>query len=215
MRFKLIYICFFLFVSLSAQDKKHTPYWNHKVDMYSILPNTENEIIFLGDSITDRCEWFELFSNPFVKNRGLSGDETTGVIDRLDEVLESKPGKIFLMIGVNDLRHGVEFTKIVENYKTIIEKIQNESPNTVLYLQSVLPVNNKIRDNKTTNKNIIKLNAEIENLAHRYKLTYINLFSLMEDDSRNLKTELSEDGLHINGKGYLIWKEAIQKYVNE
>lgn len=97
---KIIFIL--IIVSASFTYAQHSAYWNQKASMYSILPNESNEIIFLGDSITDRCEWFELLSNPNVKNRGLSGDKTSGVLDRLSEITESKPFKVFIMIGVND-----------------------------------------------------------------------------------------------------------------
>jgi len=55
---------------------------------------------FLGNSITDYCDWYELFGKLNIKNREIGGD---GVIDRLDEVTSSKPKQIFLMIGINDL----------------------------------------------------------------------------------------------------------------
>lgn len=92
------------------------------------MSNTKGEIIFLGDSITERCEWTELFLNTFLRNRGLSGDKTEGVINRLTEVTESKPDKIFIMIGVNDLRHNVSIEEIIENYKSILLKIKLDSP---------------------------------------------------------------------------------------
>ena len=67
------------------------------------MPDTPNEIIMLGNSITDGCEWSELFQNSNIKNRGISGDITEGVLYRLDEVTRSKPAKVFLLIGINDL----------------------------------------------------------------------------------------------------------------
>ena len=46
------------------------------------LPVTSKDIIFLGNSITNGCEWAELFQNKNVKNRGISGDICMGVYDR-------------------------------------------------------------------------------------------------------------------------------------
>ena len=140
-RVKMIFL--HLIISTTFVYSQNTPYWNQKVDMYSVLPNPNDEIIFLGDSITDRCEWFELFSNSLIHNRGLSGDKTSGVLDRLSEITESKPDKIFVMIGVNDLRHNVKIDSILVNYNKIVKTINSESPSTQIILQSVLPVNNK------------------------------------------------------------------------
>ncbi|HRN58259.1 MAG TPA: sialate O-acetylesterase, partial [Agriterribacter sp.] len=67
------------------------------------LPQTKNDILFVGNSITDGNEWNELFDNSKMKNRGISGDISAGVIHRIDEIANRKPGKVFLMIGVNDL----------------------------------------------------------------------------------------------------------------
>ncbi|MEO8399616.1 MAG: GDSL-type esterase/lipase family protein [Ignavibacteriaceae bacterium] len=148
-----------------------------------------------------------------IKNRGLSGDETAGVLDRLDEVLESKPKQIFLMIGVNDLRHGIPTETIIKNYKEIVKKIIKVSPSTELIIQSVLPVNNKIKDAKTNNETVIRLNNEIKKISNKNNLLYVDLFKRLIDQEGNLRKEYSSDGLHINGEAYLIWKEAIKGYV--
>jgi lysophospholipase L1-like esterase len=61
-------------------------------------------IVFLGDSITDFFRVNEFFPGVYVINRGISGDTTDGVLNRLAEsVYELSPSKIFLMIGTNDL----------------------------------------------------------------------------------------------------------------
>ncbi|MCP5063386.1 MAG: hypothetical protein GY936_13115 [Ignavibacteriae bacterium] len=182
--------------------------------MYLVLPNEENEIIFLGDSITDRCEWFELFSYPLVRNRGLSGDKTSGVLDRLTEITESKPDKVFIMIGVNDLRHNIDADSIVSNYIRIIETIISDSPDTKIIFQSVLPVNSKIGKPKTTNQQVDSLNSSIQAIAKRHNIPYVDINSKLKDAEGRLDEKFSEDGLHINGAAYLVWKSVIEDYVN-
>ena len=203
-----------LFLLTTQVFAQHTAYWNNKVSMYKILPNIKGEIIFLGDSITDRCEWGELFLNAFIRNRGLSGDKTEGVIDRLTEVTESKPDKIFIMIGVNDLRHNVSIEEIIENYKRILLKIKLDSPQTKIYIQSILPVNELVGQPKTTSEEIAKLNAKIEILADQFDISYLNIFSSLVDDFGRLDKKYTEDGLHINGEGYSVWKTLIEYSVN-
>jgi len=203
-----------IIIFTSGTFAQHSAYWNQKASMYSVLPNEPNEIIFLGDSITDRCEWFELFSNPNVKNRGLSGDKTSGVLDRLSEVTESNPAKVLLMIGVNDLRHNVSDSSIVGNYHKIIEKIETDSPDTKIILQSVLPVNNDIGEPKTTNPKVNSLNNSIKELALSFKIPFLDINSNLLNEFGQLDAKYSEDGLHINGAAYLVWKSVIEDYVN-
>jgi lysophospholipase L1-like esterase len=130
----------------------------------------QKEIIFLGDSITAKCEWSKLFSNPFVRNLGISGDKTDGVLSRLSEVTKSKPTKVFIMIGVNDIRSKVSDSTIIKNYVHFFDKIKLESPNTKVYLQSILPVNNDIGASKTTNERVNKLNNLLKEIALRFKI---------------------------------------------
>ena len=101
---------------LSAEEKfaKDMEEWNkalkayyyHKKEHFETLPKSKKDIIFLGNSITDNCEWAELFNNPHIKNRGIGGDDTDGILERLSDITSGQPAKIFLMIGTNDLAYG-------------------------------------------------------------------------------------------------------------
>ncbi|MFZ0283244.1 MAG: sialate O-acetylesterase, partial [Bacteroidales bacterium] len=63
-------------VLTKADSARWGSYWWHSKDMFEKLPDTKNEIIFLGNSITDGAEWFEIFNDKRCKNRGISGDVT-------------------------------------------------------------------------------------------------------------------------------------------
>jgi lysophospholipase L1-like esterase len=101
----------------------------------------------------------------------------------------------------------------MNNYRKMVDKLSRETPNSRLYLQSVLPINNKIRNHRRTNEEIKALNAEIEMLAKDYGATYIDLFSLFINDQGLLRENLTTDGIHINGNGYQVWRNAIYDYV--
>ncbi len=203
--------------SLEKQKTKYYPYWHQKETHFRSLPNEADEIIFLGDSITDGCNWSEMFHDLRIKNRGISADITDGVLDRLDEVVESKPLKIFLMIGMNDLARGKAVDYIVRNIERILDTIQKDSPRTEIYLQSLLPVNPvyglaKNHTNKASE--IIAINAVLKKMAKDRKLTFVDLHSLLQTESNVLNPEYTNDGLHLTGKGYLVWKSAIEKYIH-
>lgn len=189
-------------------------YHERRKDHFETLPNDKDEIIFLGNSITDGGNWAEMFDNPAIKNRGISADKATDVLNRINEVCESKPRKIFLMIGTNDLGYGKTVEETFKVYEKILTEISIQSPATKLYLQSVLPVNPSKGEIKRKNTDIIELNKKIEAIATKFNATYIDLFTPLSE-SGVLNPAYTNDGLHLLGKGYLKWKTVLEKFVKE
>lgn len=201
------------FILLPTAAFPQGAYWKHKVDQFRMLPNPKGEICFLGDSITDGCNWTELTGNLKVTNRGISGDTTQGVLDRIDEVTAGKPAKIFLMIGTNDLAWGGKTVpETRDKIGEIIDTVKKQSPSTTIYLESILPVIDG-RVDKFMNKNIEQINPELEKLAAKKKVTWINLAPLFKEETGQLRKEFTEDGLHLNGKAYAVWYGEIRKYL--
>lgn len=204
------------FLQSSASKAKFmydTPYYWDKKSHFETLPQADADIIFLGDSLTDSCEWQELFRNVRLKNRGISGDTTNGVLNRLDEVIESKPRKIFIMIGINDLNQGVKVEDILNNYKIILKYFQDKTPQTEVFVQSILPLNNQKFPNNGANNKIIELNARLKDLAQEFSFHYIDLYSSFLDSNNQLDEQYTIDGIHLNGQGYLVWKGLIEQDV--
>ena len=193
-------------------DISNSTHYYTKRSFFESMPNDTNEIIFLGNSITEMCDWNELFQVTNIKNRGISGDIINGLIDRIDEAVSSKPKKIFLMIGTNDLGRGKSVSQIITDYEVLVKLILNKTPETELYLQSILPTKNQIT---RKNEDITEINKGIVEIAQKYSLTYINLYDLFKTKDNELNMDFSLDGLHLNGKGYLVWKDAIINYIRE
>ena len=201
----------------SDSDKRKLSYPAHyfgRKSIYESLPDEENEIIFLGDSITDDGPWSELFKDLKIKNRGLPGDRTDGVLDRLPEVLASSPKKIFLMIGYNDLSKGVKMETILLNYEEILQTIKAQSPATQIYIQSVLPVNDHFYKGRVRNQNVIELNRHLKKLSKKFNTHYLDLYADFKDADLQLRADFAgQDGLHLNGKAYLKWKTIVENQV--
>lgn len=193
-------------------EKNESNYYKTKKAIFEIMPNDTNEIIFLGNSITDYCDWYEFFGKSNIKNRGIGGDVINGVINRLDEVTSSKPEQIFLMIGINDLGRKRSVNQVLIDYERLIKLIIEKSPKTELYIQSVLPTDNRER---LQNVDIIEINKGLVKMTKKYNLTYINLFDLFKTETDELNSEFSFEGLHLNGQGYIVWKKAIEQYLNK
>ncbi len=218
-RLVIIFMVFAWVKTAQAQERKYSIYWERRASLFENLPTSKKDIIFLGNSITDGAEWAEIFDNPRVKNRGISGDITSGVLDRLDPIVKGKPAKLFLLIGINDVSRGISVDSIVGNIRLILERIELESPKTRIYLQSVLPVNDAFDNFKKHASRwamVPEINVELKKLASEKQLIYIDLFSHFTDDSgAKLNPDYTNDGLHLMGEGYLKWKELIESYVNK
>jgi lysophospholipase L1-like esterase len=182
-----------------------------KTSHLNTLPISEGKIIMLGNSITAECEWSELMQNSDILNRGVIGDGTGDILERLDPIVLAKPKKIFLLIGVNDLLFH-PLSKIQEFYEKIVSRIVIETPTTQLYLESILPIHNDLRRNGMKNEDIDTLNVFIAQLAKKYNLTYIDLNAKFKNTEGALRQEFSLDGIHLNGEGYLLFKSQLQPY---
>ena len=177
---------------------------------------TSKDIVMLGNSLTEGGgDWGKRLGKDNVINRGISGDEVMGVYDRLHQILPGKPAKLFLLIGVNDVSHDLSTDSIVYRIDHTLTRIQKESPDTKVYLQSLLPIDESFnRYKRLANKTyqIPEINARLEALAKEKKITFINLYPLFTEKGTNvLRKELTNDGLHLNDKGYQIWVDAIKK----
>jgi len=196
-----------------AETIMNGAYWKHKTSQFRTLPNPEGEICFLGDSITDGCEWRELIGDDRVTNRGIGGDTAWGLMARIDEVTEGQPAKIFLLIGTNDLAWGgKKVPEVRAQIAKVLDSIKRDSPKTVVYLQSVLPVvEGKV--GKFSNENIEPMNVELEKLAGEKGVNWLNIAPWFKDDSGQLKAAYTEDGLHLTGEAYYQWLSIIRGYL--
>jgi hexosaminidase len=185
--------------------------------IYENTPDTYGEVIMLGNSITEGGKWEDLFPEINIVNRGISGDVTYGILHRMEELTSSQPKKVFLMVGTNDLALGKSLEYVVASTKEIIEKIQMQSPETSIYLQTILPVNpnvgNKFLGHKGNGEKIIQVNDELKNLANSHGLTLLDLHLAFSDKNGNLIRNFTHDGLHLSEEGYQHWKKQISQYL--
>ena len=176
--------------------------------LFEKLPVTSKDIVFLGNSITDGGEWNELLANPRVKNRGISGDRSSWMLDRLDPIVGGQPRKLFLLIGTNDLAAGTPAAEVVANVRKIVERFQSESPRTKLYVQSVFPVNDSFKKYAAKHgrhdADIVAVNKGLQALCAEKGIVYIDLWTLLADKNGKLRADLTNDGLHLMGEGYIV-----------
>tara|TARA_A100001035_G_C27761916_1_gene491672 strand:+ start:839 stop:1537 length:699 start_codon:yes stop_codon:yes gene_type:complete len=170
-----------------------------------------NQIVFLGNSITEGGkDWNEKFGIVGISNRGISGDSTDGVIARLNEIIHFSPKAIFLLIGINDIYNELTPSTdyIANNILKIIKRINQELPETKIFLQTILPVEKEVYKEK-----IIAVNGIIKSFVSQSKFEIIDLYSIFVNDEGKMKQELSYDGVHLNDKGYSVWVDHIKPTV--
>lgn len=187
-----------------------------RLGLFKSYPNSKKDIIFLGNSITQGVDWAELLQNKNARNRGISGDITYGVLERLSEVTEGQPAKVFVLIGINDIEHNIPDTLIVNNYRRIIRQIKAESPKTKIYFHTLLPVNNEFTQFKkhyNKDEHILFVNTELKKIAEEEKITLIDLHSYFLDASNKLDKKYTFDGLHLNAEGYKVWAGILKPYL--
>jgi|TARA_B110000483_G_scaffold4831_1_gene5591 lysophospholipase L1-like esterase len=188
----------------SEWTKNH---YKERIEVFKNDPLNFNEIVFIGNSITEGGKnWSEKFNIPNIRNRGIGGDVTDGVLERLDEIIFFKPKAVFILIGINDL-FNIYYKKQVpspeyvgNNILKIARTIKQNSPSTLIYVQTLLP----------TSKDFMKSNIEVVNKIIAADLPndvfdIIDLNSFFSDDKGFLKKELTSDGTHLTEEGYALW----------
>ena len=207
-------------LSCMAQKKPVNPdvYYARRATLFDLLPVYSSDIIMLGNSLTDGAEWNELFDNCHVKNRGIVGDIIPGFFERLEPILKGQPRKIFIMGGVNDISHGVSADSIVSAMTQVVTTIQARCPKTEIYVQSMLPFNNDVRLWKLLKGReqvVVDGNRGLESMCQRLGVTFINLYPLFVGENGKMKPEYTNDGLHLMGGAYLIWRDALLPYIRK
>lgn len=182
-----------------------------QVAKFKAEQTSKNDYVFLGNSITAGTDWAKLLNLPQAKNRGISGDITFGVLERLQDVIDGKPKKIFILIGINDISRNIPDSLILRNYKLMIERIRKGSKKTQIYFNTLLPVNAsfaKFKNHYGKDDHILYINSEIKKLAAK-NVTIIDLYQQFLDKDHHLKAELTKDGLHLIPEGYQVWAKFL------
>ncbi|WP_134089144.1 GDSL-type esterase/lipase family protein [Olivibacter sp. XZL3] len=214
--FLISFLLLAFFVPLQAQswDSTYRPaIYPLLVDQFKSFPKSNKDIIFLGNSITAGIDWSELLQLPEARNRGISGDISFGVLERLDDVITGKPQKIFILIGINDISRNIPDDTILNNYEKIVDRIQKHTPQTKIFFQTLLPVNSsfeKFKNHYGKDEHILYVNEGIRKLTKEKGIYLIDLYPHFLDDNNRLKASLTHDGLHLRIEGYRLWANILK-----
>jgi len=121
-------------------------YYQKRIALFKQEHVKKHSIIFLGNSIAQFGDWKKLLNDSTVVNRGIAADNTFGVLDRLDDVIIHQPSKLFIEIGINDISQNIPANIIVKNILTIVSRVKAGSPETKIYVHSILPTNDNVKN---------------------------------------------------------------------
>ncbi len=203
-------------ISKNENQPTKVQYFISRNEVFTKLPKDSGEIVMLGNSLTHNFEWHEAFKGVKIINRGINSDITKGIIQRLDEITNRKPKKVFIEIGINDLLKGFRLDSVFINYTEILSTLKRDSPNTKIYVQSLLPTNWKsYSTGALVIDSVNSLNNKLLDYCNHSNIQFIDLYSEFElNKSLNPKYDCG-DKLHLSGEGYILWCKTIEKYIYE
>jgi lysophospholipase L1-like esterase len=177
-------------------------------------PVVTGRVIFFGNSITQGGDWAKLTGDSTVVNRGIGADVTFGLRTRLDDVTRRKPSKLFVLIGINDISKDIPDAVIAAEYRMLIDSVRAQSPQTRIFVQSILPLNPTVKNfpqHYDKQPRVVSVNRLLRQMARETHATYIDLWPIFLDRQNHLDASLTGDGLHLNEAGYLRWVAFLKR----
>ena len=217
-------------------DWKKNTYFK-RINNFKENPIGRNKVVFLGNSITNGLrKHFSQFNRSDIVNRGIDGDISLGVLERLNEIIYYKPKAVFILIGINDFFN--DLTKMPEVTPKFVSKnifnsakiIKKGSPKTKIYLQTILPINTQQYQDKLKQETstgyywlepdfVININEKIlktNDLLRNNKIfQVIDLHPLFIDKNSIMNEKYSTDGVHLNKLGYQKWIDIINPVLSK
>lgn len=182
------------------------------------------DAVFLGDS---RTEGFHLYSgleagtyfyavgatveSVFTKNVWpADGKEKVPLLDAL---AETACGKVYLMLGINELGWSKKET-FHDQYAKVIDRVREDHPEAEIVLQTILPVSAKqdAKGSYVNNARIGVYNQVIRALAEEKDCALVDVAEALAGEDGCLPKELNFDGVHLNPAGCKIWLDYLRTH---
>lgn len=130
-----------------------------------------------------------------------------------DVITSRKYGKIYVMLGVNDLYAPIK--ENLELYEELIAWLREEQPEAIVYIEANLRVTDALSNSGSfmTNQNINEFNNLISRLADNETIFYLDANPLFSDEKGALDPKLTGDGIHLYGQAYEDWAQWLMDHV--
>lgn len=163
----------------------------NRVEFLSSFP-PQGAVAFVGDSQIERADWNALLGRSDIANYGVSGDDTEGLLRRLDAVERSGAKTAVVLIGINDLAVGRAPEAVAANVRQIVARL---GKSIRVILVSVMPTS---MDHANLNGPVADLDTRLA-AACTARCTYVDLSKVL---GAALPEQFTDEGLHLNPDGY-------------
>lgn len=197
------------------KDKKQQQlvkeYYDNKLNLYQQendkYSDYEVDVVFLGDSLTDGYNLKLYYPDYVVSNRGIGGETTHGLEERLKvSAYDLKPKVVVMLIGGNNLN------TMFENYEDILIGLKDNLPNTKVILLSLTAMG---KDWGHKNEIACLNNVKIKLLAEKYDYTFVDLFTpLFDINIGEVYSDYTTDGAHFTSKGYEVVTSVVKPVID-
>jgi len=191
-------------------------HFDQRIARFRGEPMRTGGMIFLGNSLTEYGDWKRLLGDSDVVNRGIAGDNSFGMLGRLDEIIARRPRELFIEAGINDIAQDIPPGMVLANILVMMGRVRLACPGVEIYVVSVLPTN---ADARKEYPEVAGKNAVVEDLDRALKEAvverggvFIDLRSAVMDGKGELDRKFARaDGLHLNAAGYGVWVGLMRK----
>jgi lysophospholipase L1-like esterase len=216
--FKIICFCSLVFLDSNASAQADKPFWseiqNFKT-LDSINPPPTHAVLFVGSSsFTKWTDVQDYFPGTKIINRGFGGSSLPDVIRYAkDIVFPYHPKQVVIYCGDNDFASSDTVTAqlVVSRVKQLFRLIRNRLPQASIVYISIKPSPSRARfmpKEEVANKAIKNFLAKQKNTA------FIDVYhAMLGENGRPIPAIFLSDSLHMNPKGYAIWKKAMEPYL--
>lgn len=171
-------------------------------------------VIFAGSSSFRMWKDVQLaFPDVQALNHGFGGSTMQELLHYADElIIRFHPDKVFIYEGDNDIALNQPLDDIMDATAKLVDLIRSQLPKTKIYLLAAKP--SVARWN--LEEQYVELNQAYNDFAKKNrKVWYMDIWNpMLGTDGKPMPDIFVEDNLHMNAKGYEIWKKALKKYVN-
>lgn len=219
--FKTQKVIFLIFITVCTNQlilaQNHPPFWEdvQVIKQFDNIYNPPtNPILFIGSSSIRLWDDLEkTFAKYDALNRGIGGAEVNHIINYVDDIIfPYNPREIVMYIGENDLVvEGTTADSVLIRTKRLLQIIRSKLPNIPIVYFSIKPSPSRASYLDVARES----NRLIKNYMSTQKnITYVDIFNPMLTKEGNPRPELFiEDMLHMNKKGYKIWRRKIKRHL--
>jgi lysophospholipase L1-like esterase len=169
------------------------------------------DVVMIGDSLTASAHWNEIFAGVKIANRGVGGNTTQDILQRMDTILSLHPKKAFVEAGTNDLFVGRSVDEAYRDYVAIVETLRKNR--IAVVIQSTVECAKSTCGSHVL-RDIRALNGKLRGYADERGLAFVNVNDGITSEADGLLRDYTTDGIHLNGKGYVAWRKAIGPLVD-